>query len=914
MMDEEAIQQISNLFNNFLNPNEEIRKPAEELIKNMLIENRFTLLDTCFKLLNMHHILITPSVQKRALVFLDMCFSPILNYTHDQLSNNWLNIKRENKELYNNIKNICINLMLNPDLEIRELTAQLLAKIYLYDRGNFYDVFGKLVEILKNQYPPNMISINTEFCKISSLRAMKFVFENTKYKMERFNFSGKFKRSFQELLALCIKTFLPNYNNYKPDFIEEVYNTLALLVQIETELLDQIEIIMKLTFDVVRDCNEKVYRAIYNFLYSLILTFYENEIPGIENLAISVLKLTLDTTTNNNNAQLTYEKLCILIDFWNQIARYEREIRQSLDCISKYEEIMISRRLPPELKCLESKRNYFGIIENVSNQLLPFLLQSMICFNKEDIFLSDNLNIHEHYMYATSCVRKIFYLNPQICFQNIISFFEPNLRNSSDWCIRNAQMLMIWCICDYNFYSPIRDFLFFPEFSDWLLGSMKEFFSIPRLIDTTLATISAIFKTYKLFLPVEKCIILLEIINNICQNTEEQELVNRCLEVLISFVTLFDRNEENYAFSKILDYIMGILSNVYKRSDFINESRDNDVRYYQTFYDLKIAIIQHVYSQNSEFVSSFTAQSYENFISSSSIIVLIGEINVLSQIMQLYGQHFQELGLNVIMRLISLINSTNLFLADECLKGVILIAGFLENNVNQILPELTEQINNVYNSQNPGLIIKVNRIIGILFSKMGMVMKDLLFLCVDSIISIITEMKTNDILMLSNQIYDIIYPLSQIIQSIPPDFPICSDAINKIFPILISLLQYTPFRNENNNEENNDHEIKKCELLEAILEGLAAIIKKSDKQFLKKNKYLLFKVTSNLKALKFRTNNLLYSYCDFIDAAYIKMHNDPQFILKLYSRENQRMLIYGMCSSDFNLYKRSKELFEKLQK
>ncbi|OHT09414.1 hypothetical protein TRFO_21639 [Tritrichomonas foetus] len=897
-MTSNELQKYSTLFCNSLSQDENVRNSATAVIEGYLREKRLKFMNNCLMLIKQQNLNIL--LIKQALLFINMALSPTFGASFDDIQELWAeNIKQgqNNIDIAEEYIGICINLLSHEDNAIREISSQCLSRIFSVHRGRFDKYFTKIFEIVKN---PSTQMIP----RISALIALKYQIQYIST-FPAFSFSDNFQHTFHEIGDFFVSTVLPNYQQFSTQFISEYYETMAALRSIQIRN-DQFEIIKPEideerasiniqfieqfflhTFNTLVTAPVFVFVSIHHFLFALVESYYDRNICSIDQLFGFIVKLNFPMIIPPT------EKSYIAIDFWNEICRFERDRIKIINKIEKYEEIRNFHHFPDSLQCKEPKPVYQNVINNICAQLLPLLFQSMTVIDVTDNEVEDiSLQIEPH-MYATSCVRKIFNINPEICFQNVIGFFEQT-KSSLDWNIRHAQMLLIWCICDCSFYLPVFEYI--QSISDFFIQTLAQNNDNLRLVETTISALSAAFNTYKLFINPEQGLVLMNLISNYCKNPSTV-IIQRSLQLLVSFISSFDKTNPNSGIDSILPLTQQIILDVSHVPDFF------ETFYVRNLYQVKVSIIQSVHRSRSNIIIPLMEESFNNFMNAPHPAVFLGELDVICTIMSLFGEYFIEKGIIVAQKLISTLNGANQAISEDCLSYLINIVTALGSNSAPLVPQIKEQVSIAYNSQSPSMIINLNRIIGLLFSTTGPLMEDVLVPTVTSIIQILNNINDENSFILAHQVHFLLYPLAQILQAVPRELPI-NESLRDQFYQIFKVFRTFPAPND------------ECLnlLFEALLIGFASIISSSDRQFLIKQKLEIFKIVGFVNKIQNKSDGLLHAYCDFMETAGSVMLNDNLLKIKLLNNENMRPIIWAEASSDVNLKKRAHDLLTRLKK
>ena len=107
--------------------------------------------------------------------------------------------------------------------------------------------------------------------------------------------------------------------------------------------------------------------------------------------------------------------------------------------------------------------------------------------------------------------------------------------------------------------------------------------------------------------------------------------------------------------------------------------------------------------------------SYQICQQTKEMDIFIGELHVFSFIMNKYGEHFIEQGLNISSKLVDMLNGPNKTITVECLTCLIQIVSGLGEKSGPFIPQLIEQINGAFQSQSPEIIVQVDSLLGSLF-------------------------------------------------------------------------------------------------------------------------------------------------------------------------------------------------------
>lgn len=944
-MQELDLKFYEQLFLSTGNANQEILNQASLKILELLNkENRLRFIISCKLILDQYPNL-DPLLQKQTILYLNKAFSPeegkdIINYIWNPPSDE--NIKNKEKppnkeennkkakfaEIKNEIKKTCFKLLECKDETTLDLASQCLGNISIYDRGNFDDIFSLLVHnIIDDQF-----NLNPQI-RLHIIKTIKYYFQNRINYREKHNFSQKFLYSFSLLLTGIIK-ILNNFQQFDERFIFEIFETLAAFVPVQPTYFffaliygndkmkednkNKMRDIFGSIFSIAQKYpyNEDIFKSFHHFFFSLFHSPYKyiNEIsPDKHKDIFSEFSVLFDEYINKINFLTIFPPTnvsYIAIDFWNEIGEYEKKKKEKIVKNSNFEYYAKEHQIENQFDFENDFPNppLFYVFDHYRASLLPLIIKSMEIVDPEKAD-SDDLsdfesNSNDIHIYATSVVRYFFYFNPPATAQYIFDYFHDTLSQGTNfWNIRQAQMQMIISICslydDNKPFQPVLDFI--KSISGWMIQTINDYKDKNIVLNTTLLAFTTAFKYYNLFINPDMMMQLLQIICNICKEIPSQNIVQCCIELVKQIVSCFDGRDPNSQLKMIYPAINDFISIIYNRPDFLNS------KYFSDLFSLKETIIDHTNPNiNNEIIIEVMNNSFRVCQETQNLYIFLSDLHVFSIIMADYGEHFISQGLEVSSRLFGLLNGTNPTIIEDCLSCLINIISGLKIKAELLIPQLKEQLLNAYRSQSPGIIIQVNRVIGSLFKNTGPMMFDILRSSVDSIVNQIDAALSQSeySIYFFRRIHYLVFPLAQILKSIPPQEPICGQLRDHLFIQFNKVLNFFKF------QDKNDQNI----FLEAITFGFAAVIHASsfDVKFLRDHKMELFSIANLINSLDNKSDDLLSAFCKFMKYSIRVMSKDAVLKFKMKNKENIKVLIWAECSSVPKLKFKAKNLINDL--
>lgn len=897
----------------------------------MTKENRPDFIFSCFCILQNYKDLDEIFI-KQTILYLNMAFSPD---NDEQLISNIWKIQwrttehnnpnaKQNSELKNGIKNICLELFRYPNEVIQQLSSECLSRISIYDRGNFQNTLAAIISILVDKDLEE--TIDTRFASLCSL-SLFFTYSKIHREDDLFEFEDD---SFYGFLLDGSIEILSSYNLYSEQFIKEMLQMLSSFIYVSPkyflslcltsteEIKEQNRGRMKLLFEGIKEIvrnnsdNENILGPVHNFFFSFFEVIYDQSIylayndkqsPEEKEKNLSGYAEELQLLFNEYIIQINFPLILpstnasyIAIDFWNEIGKFEKKRVKINNVIDKYYESLTNYELNTDKYGIRrmkgfSKSPIFYVLHQFQSQLMPMMLQSMEYINQEEQNVDDTENQYNSpYNFAALVVKRFFYFDSETTFRYISDYFEKTLSlEQVEWNIRNAQMLLISCICKLSKNEIILGTI--QQFSELMIQTIFQFKDNNAVLVSTLQALSIAFHNYNLFMNEELVLQLLNYVFNLCNETGSQKVILNSILLIKEIICCFDKEDTENKINIIIPPVKEFLVIVSGKEDFAYSN------YLRDFYSLKETIIDHNNpGTNNELIIQILSDSYQFCMENPISDMFFGELHVFSFIMNLYGDHFVDNGLNMSAKLIEFLNGSNPTITVECLTCLIKIVSNLGENCSNILPQLKEQIGLAFESECPEIIIQVSRLLGSLFAKTGPLMYDVLEVSVDKISQQISKALSGSeyAIYFSNQIHYLIKPLAKILDSIPREEPICLHIRDQLLPIFYCILNTYKSKDKFENES----------FLKAMVMAYRSIVDASeaDVLFLRKHKKEVFKIITVLNDNDLPlSDKVLYKYCDFISSCINVMKKDRILRVILCNSSNIKPFIWAESSNDDNL-------------
>ena len=698
---QEEVDKLSNNFNSLINPDTSIRVPAQQFIDQKMAADPLHFITLCAGILNQDGF--HPSCYFYSLFFIGRRLTPNYLVKLEVIRESWM--KFDNRDF---IKDAIFRGLLFPHKTISNEASHTFAKLFSIEGIEMLPLIGKLfILIQSNEYSmeTHLAGVNTlhEICDENILGQMTGSDEVRSCLIQIFDFIGKLflniNNTDEMKISLC-KVLDSLISIASPLFeVEAVFN--GFVIMINNYL--------------VSGPSVEFHLHLIQLLISLTKTLYF--LPSFNFNEIGTITVKMIHVEQNR------DKLLNVLEFWNQITKFEVLKVRRLRFEQKYRESVqeIPSSISNNMQTLKSPP-----LLNISIQAIPEIAKKLIEFlaymPSDETEPEDPNKPTGIHVKAFQCLSNMYELNPKPIYDLILKFWKANNPCKSSYPVQHALLLTIAIVTRAPLTSAQEnDVLNFltknpqPNTNFTITGFLLKAIKLneKRMVDTALYVISMVLENYNIYMSHESLEILVKLMSN-CLFIHPV-ITERIFYVIDSIILRCC----NHGFIRLLeefyDSLMLFCNNVINHMGFPESTLRacHITMGYLIFYapDSKYEVVEEILTKSIETIS----QQANFSIDQNSISTIIDNIYNVSICFRRFKERFKKCGVKAAKALFNAMKRIS-SIFEESLSCIICIIASLESDASEIFNEILPCIEFALTLQSPSVITTTLTALGELYS------------------------------------------------------------------------------------------------------------------------------------------------------------------------------------------------------